>query len=216
MDLINLVKSWLYRKPKEVKRLTAKDLEFGFKDNAGISYYIINTQLGIGLEHYGKAMEFTMWMSAGLTPNELNMLLDNAESALEAVAEKKKGALAQAGYVLRQIRYRQEMVIHTELLYNFIACHYIREDEPLSEWIESIHAEKVEAFKDCVKTRTAYDFFQLPVLENTAKISSTSREEFMQSWQDSIRAQQNLIKISNHLTSELKSAPIQKTNRKVL
>lgn len=201
--------------PDPVKHLTAKDLEFGFKDNQGRSYYVINTQLGIGLEHFGKANEFTMWMNAGLYPTELNMLLDNAEEALEAAVEKKKGAHAQVGYILRQIRYRQQMVIHTELLYNFIACYYLREDEPLSEWIESIHNEKVEAFKECVKTRTSYEFFQLPVLINTTKISSTSPEEWNKHWNDSIRAQKELITISQYLTSELKSAPAAKTSKRV-
>lgn len=216
MNLLTKVKSLLVKRPKEVKRLTAKDLEFAFKDNSGISYYRINTQLGIGLEHYGKSMEFTMFMAAGLAPAELNKLLDHAESIVEGLVEGKKGNLAQVGWVLREIRLRQEMVIHTELLYNFIACHYIREDEPLSEWIESIHNEKVEAFKDCVKTRTAYDFFQLPELRNTTAISNMSPEEWKQHWDGSIREQANLQKKIDYLRSELKSDKKRKTSRKVL
>ena len=215
-NLLKKVKSLLYKRPKEVKRLTAKDLEFGFKDNAGISYFRINTQLGIGLEHYGKAMEFTMWMASGLAPTELNKLLDHAESIVEGMVEGKKGNLAQVGWVLREIRLRQEMVIHTELLYQFIACHYIREDEPLSEWVESIHNEKVEAFKDCVKTRTAYEFFQLPELRNITGISSMSPSEWSEYWNGSIREQANLQKKIDYLRSELKSEPGRKISKKVL
>ena len=203
------------KKPVPVKKLTAKDLDFGFKDTAGLSYYVINTQLGIGLEHYGKAMEFTMWMSAGVTAAELNTLLDVQEEVIEKIVEGKKGQLAILGWVNREIRLRQQMVIHTELLYNFIACHYIREDEPMTEWIESIHNEKVEAFKKCVKERTAYEFFQLPVLRNTTAISSMSSEEFQEHWTGSIREQQNLHKKIEYLKSELASAKDRKTSRKV-
>jgi len=131
------------------------------------------------------------------------------------LVEGKKGNLAQVGWVLREIRLRQEMVIHTELLYNFIACHYIREDEPLSEWVESIHNEKVEAFKDCVKTRTAYEFFQLPELRNTTAISSMSPEEWNKHWSDSIREQANLQKKIDYLRSELKSERGRKISKKV-
>jgi hypothetical protein len=201
--------------PDPVKHLTAKDLEFGFKDNEGRSYYLINTQLGIGLEHFGKANEFTMWMAAGLHPTELKRLTKLGRETCEEAARGKKGALATLGWIFEEMDMREALVIHTELLYNFIACYYIREDEPLSEWIESIHAEKVEAFKDCVKTRTAYDFFQLPVLKNIAGISSMSPEEWNKHWQDSIREQKNLIKKVEYLTSELKSASVVKTSRKV-
>jgi len=200
--------------PKPIHKLSAKDLEFGFADNAGINYYRINTQLGIGLEHYGKAVEFTMWMAAGVQPTELHALLDLQAQVIEQLVEGKKGKLEILMWVNREIRLRSEMVIHTELLYNFIACHYIREDESMSEWVESIHNEKVIAFKECVKTRTAYEFFQLPELRNTTEITSMSPEQWNEYWNDSIRAQKDLQTQIDYLRSELKSAPLRKTERK--
>lgn len=202
-------------KPPAPKRLDAKDLEFGFKDNQNRSYYLINTQLGIGLEHYGKAMEFTMFMAAGLHPTEIKKLTTLGKSTCEDAAKGKKGALATLGWIFEEMELREELVIHTELLYNFIACYYIREDEPLTHWVESIHNEKVEAFKDCVKTRTAYEFFQLPVLKNIAGISSMSPDEWNTHWNASVREQKNLQKKIDYLTSELKSAPVPRTSRRV-
>ncbi len=215
MNLTNL----FHRSPKPplptpIHKLSAKDLEFGFKDNGGINYYRINTQLGIGLEHYGKAMEFTMWMAAGLQPTELHHLLDIQAEVIEQLVEGKKGKLEILMWVNREIRLRSEMVIHTELLYNFIACHYIREDESMSEWVESIHNEKVIAFKECVKTRTAYEFFQLPELRNTTAITSMSPEEWNTHWSGSIREQEKLQKQIDYLRSELKSAPVRKTTKR--
>ncbi len=212
------MKRWLFnmRKktvPTEPPKRTAKDLEFAFKDTAGINYYRINTQLGVGLEHYGKAMEFTMWMAAGLQPKELNSILEVMESTLEKLVEGKKGNLATLGWAINEIRLRQNMVIHTELLYQYIACHYIREDEPLTEWIEKIHNEKVSAFKECVKTQTAYSFFQLPELRNITAISHMSPEEWKTYWDGSIREQANLTKKIEYLKSELRSAKDRKTSK---
>lgn len=201
-------------KDKPPNRLTAKDLVFGFKDVQGVNYYRINTQLGIGLEHYGKAMEFTMWMAAGLQPTELHALLDLQEEVIQKLVEGKKANISVIGWVNREIKLRAQMVIHTELLYNFIACHYIREDEPLSEWVEAIHNEKVEAFKQCVKERTAYEFFQLPELRNTTEISSSSPEEWNEHWTDSLREQTNLIKKVQYLKLELRSVKDRKTAKK--
>lgn len=212
MGIIEMIKG--SRTKKDPPLRTAKDLEYAFTDTTGIRYYRINTQLGVGLEHYGKAMEFTMWMAAGLQPTELNSILDVMETTLEKLVEGKKGNLATLGWAINEIRLRQQMVIHTELLYQYIACHYIREDEPLTEWIESIHNEKVEAFKECVKTQTAYDFFQLPELMNLTAISTMSQEQWTQHWNDSIREQEALKKKVHYLRSELRSAKERKTERK--
>ena len=202
------------RKPKQVKQLRAKDLQFAFTDTEGVSYYHVNAQLGIGLDHYTKAMEFTMWMSAGMTATELHSLIDVGEQANENLHAGKKGNLATIGWVFREMRLRANMVIHTELLYNFIACYYIREDEPLSEWIESIHNEKVEAFKKTVKERTAYEFFQLPELINLTGISNMSPQEWNEHWNASIREQTNLQRKVDYLRSELASAKDTKTSKK--
>lgn len=210
-----MIKDLFKKKPSTPPKLTAKNLEFAFKDVDDVNYYRINTQMGIGLEHFGKAMEFTMWMAAGLTPGELHSLLDLQEEVIQKIMEGKKGNLATLGWVNREIRMRSQMVIHTELLYNFIACHYIREDESVNEWVESIHLEKVEAFKKCVKERTAYEFFQLPELRNTSEISNSSPEQWTEYWNASIREQQNLTKKVEYLRSALKSATAQKTSRKV-
>lgn len=204
---------WLKFKRKQPPKLrTAKNLQYAFSDNAGIKYYRINTQLGIGLEHYGKVMEFTMYMAAGLQPKELNSILDVMESNLEKLVEGKKGNLAALGWAINEIRLRQKMVTHTELLYNFIACHYIREDEPLTEWVESIHNEKVAAFKECVKTQTAYSFFQLPELKNLTGISHMSPDEWTAYWNDSIREQKELTQKVAYLKSVLNSAKDRKTS----
>jgi hypothetical protein len=218
VDYVNtddMIKNLFKSKPKDpVKHLTAKDLEFGFKDNEGRSYYHINVQLGIGMEHWGKANDFTMYMAIGLHPNEIDRLCDLGKHICEEIV-RGKDLLSRVTWVFEEIKLQKLLIIHPELLYNFVACFYLREDEPMSEWVESIHNEKVEAFKDCVKTRTSYEFFQLPVLKNLAGISSMSPEEWNKHWNDSIRAIADLNKKIDYLESEIRSAPIKKTSRKV-
>lgn len=204
----------LFRTPAKPRRITAKDLEPAFVDLNGRQYYRINTQLGIGLEHYGKAMEFTMWMSAGLTARELDRLIVQAEAEMENLVQGKKGTLAKVGWCLQEIRLRRDMVIHTELLYQFIACHYIREDEPLTEWIESIHNEKVEAFKAMVrKAGESYSFFfQFPELKNLTGISTMSSDEWNAYWTESLTRQENLQKQLKAIRSVKESASGVKTS----
>lgn len=202
-------------KPKESSPpLRGKDLTFAFRDAQGRAYYHNTTQVGQSLEHYGKAMEFTMFMSAGMNATELTQLINLQEEVIEKVVEGKKGNLAILMWVCREMKNRSQLIIHTELLYNFIACYYYREDEPVTEWNETIHNEKVEAFKQIVKEGSAYDFFQLPELKNLTAISSMSREEWTEHWNASQKEMARLQSQIDYLRSELASAPDRKTSKK--
>ena len=75
--------------------------------------------------------------------NELDILLDEAEKALMTCMIDKKG-FAKIGFILTQIRERKTMVIHTELLYNFLAVQVIRQDEQAEHFNNAIHLEKIE------------------------------------------------------------------------
>lgn len=202
-------------KPTEPPKRTAKDLEYAFTDNAGIRYYRINTQLGVGLEHYGKAMEFTMWMAAGLQPKELDIIVDALEKAWLACIEGKQ-AHAVVGACIMELRTRRTLVLHLELLYNFIACHYIREDEPLTEWIESIHSDKVDSFKEIVKkTGDEYGFFLgFPELRNLTEISSMSREGWNKRSNESTKEVKDLRIKVNYMLSVIESAKSKKTTKR--
>lgn len=199
----------------EPKRYAARDLDFVFKDLDGHDYFRHTTQTGQSIEHYGKAMEFTMWMSAGLKASELTQLIDLQELVIENLVAGKKGSLAILGWVNKEMKLRQEMVIHTELLYNFVACHYIRDDEDPFVWVESLHNEKVAAFQKMVKEGSTYDFFfNLRELKNLAGITNMSPEEWNQHWTESMRQQRSTLQKVAYLKSELESATSRKTPRK--
>jgi len=216
--MINPFRRWFVRpEPTRTtpRRLTVADLEPAFKDVEGRQYYHHTTQTGQSIEHYGKAHEFTMWMAAGLTGAELTYLIDLQNEVIESMMEGKQPNTAILGWVNQEIKLRRQMIIHTDLLYNFIACHYVREDEDPSVWVESVHNEKVEAFKRISKEGDTHAFFfGLRELKNLTGIIHLSPEEWSKHWNDSLRAQADLTKKAEYLKSEIASAKQRKTGTK--
>lgn len=185
-----------------IHKMTGRDLQWAFKDLLGQNYYHIDNSKGIGFEHYGKAMEFTMFMSAGLSGKEITTMIEFQEEVLENMVAGKKGSLSILGAVNTEMKNRKNLVIHTELLYNFVACHYIREDESPKAWDEQIHNEKVEAFKAMLKADHPYGFFfQFPELKNLTKISTDSPEKWNSWWNESMRQLESLPKKIDYLRS---------------
>ena len=213
MNLKNIFK----RKIKQVDPPPVKmgaDMTFKFKDTKGVPYYHNDNPLGQSIEHFGKAMDFSMLMSAGLNRAEFHGLIDVAEKALEDLVSGKKGNLAIVGWVLKEMKLREELIIHSDLLINYMACFYYRHDEPVDRWISQIHDEKVEAFKLCVQGGNAYDFFQIPELMNLTAFSSMSPQEWNEHWNASTRELKNLQRKVDYLKSEQESMQGMKTSKK--
>lgn len=205
MKLPSLLK--LLKKPA----VTHKNLELAFQDTDGKRYYRIPAVMALPLERFGKAQEFIMWMSAGMTASELTSLISVVKESLGELMkdmvskDKKSNALIKAGAAVNEMEMRAELVMHTELLYQFIAVHYIREDEPIDQYVESIQQEKVDAFKKMVSEGGAYGFFStLPELANTNKSMNLSPEEWDQYWNASMREQRRLKKVIEYLKSDRK------------
>ena len=159
-----------------------------------------------------------MWMSAGMTATEMTSLIGVVKDALGSLVEemstkeKKHNALVKAGAAVNEMEMRANLVIHTELLYNFVAVHYIREDEPIDQYVETIQQEKVDAFKAMVSEGGAYGFFStLPELANINKSMNLSPEEWDGYWNASIKEQQRLRKVIQYLKSERKLEQDRKT-----
>lgn len=195
-----------------VKRLDAPDLEFAFKDLDGKSYYRIPATLAMPLERFGKAQEFIMWMSAGMSATELKALTAVLKKEYEKCAAGDKTALVRCGAVITEIEMRQELIMHTELLYEFLAVNVIREDERPEKYSEEIQQEKIAAFKEMVKAGgTSYPFFQVPELQRVNETLRLSPEDWEKFWNQSIREQQALKEKIKYLKSVARSKPERKT-----
>lgn len=202
----------LFRK-KVVTSIPHSKLEICFTDSNGAKYYKFPEAMSLPIERFGKLQEFMMWMSAGLTSAELDTLLDEADKALTSGLTSGKNA-SKIGFVLSQIRERKNMVIHTELLYNFLAVQVIREDEPTEHFNNAIHLEKIEQFKRETAEGKTYDFFLRIGLKKLNDLFNMSEAEWTQFWGESLAAQkvlQESVKIISK--SELQPADKVSTNK---
>lgn len=166
-------------------------LEVCFTDSLGIKYYKFPEAMSLPVERFGKLQEFMMWMSAGLTSAELDTLLDEADKAIMNGLTTGKNA-SKVGFIITQIRERKNMVIHTELLYNFLAVQVIREDEKPEFFNNQIHLEKIEQFKLETKDGKTYDFFLRIGLKKLNDLFNMSEAEWTRFWGESLEAQKLL------------------------
>lgn len=209
--------SWLknlkiWTKTSDAPSVTHKDLEFAFKDLDGRSYYRIPAVMALPIERFGKAQEFIMWMSAGMTASELQSLIQVAKKEVELMVDGKVKNWVKVGAVLNEIEMRSNLVMHTDLLYQFVAVHYIRDDEPIDQFIEKIQDEKVQAFEKMVRHGGAYGFFsQVPELANINKSMNLSPEEWEEYYHASKMEIKRLAKMTEYLKSERKFEQDKKT-----
>lgn len=178
--------------------------ELVFADQNGKRYYRVTGEMQ-PLERIGKAQDFLTMMASGLTDEELGMLIAVIDNELAKGMAGQKVEFKKMGAALSEISTRKNMILHSELLYNFLAVHYIREDEPANEWIESIHYEKVRQFKKENKGNSTYFFFQVPELKLINGLLRASESEWNEFWQDSLTEQERLKRKVSYLLSEVKS-----------
>lgn len=195
--------NWFKKNKKP--ELSVGDLTYAFTDDDGNKYYGFPSSVAFPLERHAKRSDIIMWMSAGLTSDELHKLLDVAEAAFEEFASGTKGSLAIAGAALKQIRMRADLVIHHSLLYQWIAVHYVRKDESLFTINNAVMDEKIASFEKMVAGGRLLDFFHLPELMNICNTIGMSSSEYQQSWNDSETELITLNRKLKYLTSELKS-----------
>lgn len=199
------------KKQSPTKENSFNDLEKGFLDLDGKEYRRFPASVKFPLERHAKRCDIATWMSAGMTNNELKKLVNVAITELENMVAGKKGSLVNAAAAMHQILLRKNMVIHHELMYQWIAVHYVREDENLYTVSDTIMDEKIEAFKKMVEGGLLLDFFQLPELNNICNTIGLSSEEFQTSWAESVTQMRLMNQKIKFLTSEQKSQAKKKT-----
>lgn len=182
------------------KRLNKKELEFRFLDSNGKSYFGFPDSLPLPLERWGKSRDFLMWMSNGMSSKEFIELIEVAEKNWLNYIKTGKNA-SKVGYIFEELKNRGRMVIHTELLYNFLAVQLIREDEDAESFNAEIHNEKVEQFKKETANGNHYFFFQQPELKKLHEFWNFNQEEWEKYWNESLIVQQTQVKILQTILS---------------
>jgi len=146
---------------KNGTKLTKENLSFAFADLEGNSYYKFQKELALPMERLGKLHEYIKWLSAGITGDELEVMISQCEKAIsEALKDPKQWS--KIGWALSEIKDRKTMVVHDELFYNIIACQIIRHDESITEFNNDIQMQKVASFRRLI---TENDSFFLNISE---------------------------------------------------
>lgn len=176
------------------KRIEKANLEYRFHDSNGKIYYGFPESLPMPLERWGKMKDFLMYMNAGFSLTEYDEMIDLAEKNWVSFIKTGKNA-AKVGYIFQELKNRSRMVIHTELLYNFLAVQLVREDESVEVFNSEIQNEKVEQFKKECVDGNHYFFFQKPELKKLHELWKFTREEWNEYWEES-QAKQEILKRS--------------------
>lgn len=150
-----------------------------YLDRNGNIYRTWESEKDISLERYGKMLEFLQFIAKGLSAKEENDLLDRMETNLEnGLKDQAKKSSAKIGAIITEMRKRQTLCIHTELLYNFMAVQWVRQDENPSIYDNEIHIEKIEVLKEETHDGIAAFFFQQPALKRLLDLSGIQKEDW--------------------------------------
>lgn len=150
-----------YLHKKNGTKITRDSLVFSFNDLDGNGYYKFSSETSLPMSRLGKLHEFIKWLSAGITGDELEVIIDQCDKAIIECIKTQK-SWAKIGWALSEIKDRKSMVVHDELFYNIIACQIVRHDESITEFSNEVQMQKVAAFR---RLNTENDTFFLNIHE---------------------------------------------------
>lgn len=176
-----------------------------------VYYRFTGSSTIIPLERMGKMQDFLTMMSAGLDEKELTALIDVANGELAMALAGKKADVIKIGAVLNQIKERQQMILHDQLMWQFMAVQLVREDEPPARFIQKIHDEKVESLQQLYYQHPDYAFFQTPELKLLNELLRCSPQDWETLLLSSIRERDRLKKMLSYLRGAKGSASDKRT-----
>jgi hypothetical protein len=187
-------------------------MEKALVDLDGKVYYrFTGSSTIIPLERMGKMQDFLTMMSAGLDEKELTALIDVANGELALALAGKKADVVKIGAVLSQIKERQQMILHDQLMWQFMAVQLVREDEPAARFVQKIHDEKVEALQQLYYQHPDYAFFQTPELRLLNELLKCSPQDWETLLVNSIRERDRLKRMLSYLRGAKGSGNAKKT-----
>lgn len=174
------------------KPVTHAKLVKRYTDIKGQDYYAFPADMGLPLERLGELQRFMQYIGTGVSPKEMRLIMDALAKVMLSDMpdlEKKK----RSGAIFHEYDKREEICIHTELYYNYLAVQWIRQDELPEVYDIDIQHEKVTQFKEEVKLGGSYFFFQVPEFKKLNDLLRLSESEWNALWRESL-TQQAILK----------------------
>lgn len=177
-----------WKKPKKKIRPLKDNLIFAFEDHTGMKYYKFPSPESIGLNRLFKIQDYMAWMVRGLTADNLKELTDRMDELItDGLKTGRNGA--KLALLVQEIRERNEKSVPLELVYNYLAVFYVREDERPDVFNEQVQKEKVEAFKISAESGNLDGFFfALHEYKNICALLNTTNG----SWESIVRESQQV------------------------
>lgn len=142
---------WLFEKQilkiyfnKQSKSKGFSDMIKAFVDSNGVQYYTWSDDFEIPINRAKEIEKRLMRLKAGLSDENIALFCETMEVALN---KGTKPDLAMIGFLVKEMKARQDMLLHPDLMFDLIALKYVRSDEKPHEVSEKIMVEKVEQFK---------------------------------------------------------------------
>jgi len=196
------------------QRFKAHNLVHRYTDTNGQAYFAYPKDMGQPVERLGKLFQYTELLFKGLSASE-DEAIDNAiMSHIEAGLNnsKKKGS-ASIAVLIGEKKRRRGIILHHELIYNILAVQWIREDEEPTVFNNEIQKQKVEQFQKESEAGAGHPFFQAPELKQLNSFLEMSKEEWMQSLNES-KVQAEVLKESLKILSSSDEESV--TSKKIL
>ncbi len=193
-----------WKKPKKKIRPLKDNLIFAFEDHSGLKYYKFPSPEHIGLVRLFKVQDYMAWMVRGLTADNLIELLDRMDELITDGIKTGRNASKMA-LIVQEMRERNQKSVPLELVYNYLAVFYVREDERPDIFNEQVQKEKVEAFKVSAESGNLDSFFfALPEYKKICELLNTMNSSWENIVQESQQVKERLEKLLLITSSENK------------
>lgn len=173
-----------------------RELAYLFSDDQGRRYFEFVQSDMLPTERYLKMLEFSEFLSAGISNDNLKQLVEAAQdymnTAISNINDKKKfiNDATKVSAILQQLNYRRESIIPTDLFINVLCTMIVRDDEEPGVFNQKIHDEKCDFFIDHLHDYSF--FFQSSAFRRLCSVQNISKENWKKVLTNSMEAQNQL------------------------
>lgn len=187
---------------KEVaKPILKTDLRYIFTDLQGKKYYEFSQEKPLPLERFGEQSRLLRDYTKGFSLEEQVLMFDEMEKSL-ANGLKDTKMISRISFLIGLMKEQAGTKVHTELLYEIVACQWVREDEMPETFNSKIQSEKVSAFKEYVSEYGSYFFFQSAPLKKLNHLLNMSETEWTTLFHESLVRQKALKEMLERYQSQ--------------
>ena len=171
----------LCQREQSKKRTGFEKLKFAFTDSNGMKYYKYIDEFDIPLMRKAEIQVGLAHLDMGMSKKELHSQLNVIETAINS---GRKPDFVMIGHTVREIKAREDMIIHPEIMMELVSLMYVREDENPAEVDNDIQEAKIKQFikdgKDLL-----YVFFYSAGLSESIPYLTKLEKDWKQYWEQS-------------------------------